>query len=406
MQSFVRGQKSKLDAITPLTALEVAVQFDAPAGWDVDLSCFGLDEVGRLSDDRYFVFYNNKRSPCGSVEQLGPRDGFQQVFRIDLDGLPSTIQKLVFTATIDGAGTAGGTGDSSVVLMAGGDAVARYDFSGAEFGQEKAVMIAEVYLKTVWRFAAVGQGFAGGLSALLAHFGGAEDGGGEAAPPAAPRAAPTPPPASPPPPERKVSLGKVTLEKRGASRKVSLQKGGAGKPLHINLNWDDPNARKKKGFLGGLLGGGDVDLDLGCMFEMADGARGVIQPLGGNFGARSAPPFIHLDQDDRSGASSQGENMYVFRPDLMKRVVVFAMIYEGGTNFTQVNGRVTVNDGDGSEILVRMDAPDPSRTFCAVCVIETQADGVKITKEERYFPGHQQCDEHYGFGFRWVAGSK
>ena len=398
MQSFVRGQKSRLDAFTQASIIEIAVQFDTPPGWDVDLSCFGLDEAGLLSDDKYLIFYNNKRSPCGAVEQLGARDGFHQVFRLDLTSLPSTIQKLVFAATIDGAGTAAGTGDSSVVLLADGTAVARYDFSGSEFGSEKAVMMAEIYLKTVWRAAAVGQGFAGGLSALLAHFGGTEENGG--APTPAPAAAPQAPAATP---ARKVNLGKVTLEKRGSSRKVSLEKGGKGKPLHINLNWDEP---KKKGFLGGIFGGGDVDLDLGCMFEMADGAAGVIQPLGGNFGSRQSPPYIHLDQDDRSGASSSGENMYVFRPDLMKRIVIFAMIYEGGTNFTQVNGRVTVKDGAGSEILVQMNAPDPSRTFCAVCVIETQPDGVKITKEERYFPGHQHCDEHYGFGFRWKAGSK
>jgi tellurite resistance protein TerA len=408
MQNFVRGQKSKLDAITPSTSLEVAITFDAPAGWDVDLSCFGLDASGKLSDENYFVFYNQKRSPCGSLEQLGPRDGFQQVFRVDVAGLPSTVQKLVFAATIDGSGTAAGTGDSSVVILSGGNAVARYDFSGDEFGQEKAIMMFEVYLKTVWRVAAVGQGFNGGLSALLAHFGGQEDGGGQAAPPppSPPTPAAAPPPPPPPPPKKKVSLGKVTLDKRGSSQKVSLKKGGGGKPLHINLNWDNPNASKKKGFLSGLFSGGDVDLDLGCMFEMVDGQRGVIQPLGGNFGSRHTAPYIHLDQDDRSGASDQGENMYIFRADLMRRIVIFAMIYEGGTNFTQVNGRVTVDDGEGTEILVRMDAPDASRTFCAVCLIENQGGSVKITKEERYYPGHQECDQHYGFGFRWRAGSK
>ncbi|MGK5549969.1 TerD family protein, partial [Streptomyces sp. URMC 127] len=50
--------------------------------------------------------------------------------------------------------------------------VARYSFTGTEFSTERAVMLGDVYLKDVWRFAAVGQGFDGGLEALLRNFGG------------------------------------------------------------------------------------------------------------------------------------------------------------------------------------------------------------------------------------------
>jgi tellurite resistance protein TerA len=31
---------------------------------------------------------------------------------------------------------------------------------------------------------------------------------------------------------------------------------------------------------------------------------------------------------------------------------------------------------------------------------------VVITKEERYFGGHEEADRAFGFGFRWRAGSK
>ncbi len=59
-----------------------------------------------------------------------------------------------------------------VRIVAGGEEVARYSFNGSEFTTERAVMLGDFYLKDVWRFAAVGQGFDGGLEALLKNFGG------------------------------------------------------------------------------------------------------------------------------------------------------------------------------------------------------------------------------------------
>ncbi|MEG0488251.1 MAG: VWA domain-containing protein, partial [Acinetobacter sp.] len=53
-----------------------------------------------------------------------------------------------------------------------------YPLNGSSFHQEKALMLAEIYYKSdAWRIAAIGQGFNGGLKALVQHFGGevAED---------------------------------------------------------------------------------------------------------------------------------------------------------------------------------------------------------------------------------------
>jgi tellurite resistance protein TerA len=265
-----------------------------------------------------------------------------------------------------------------------------YAFSGSEFGQEKALMMGEIYNKGGWRIAAVGQGFNGGLDALLKHFGGE----------VLEEQAAAPLPATPPPEPPKVRLSKVTLEKRGQSQKVSLTKGGGGRDIiHINLNWD----AGKKNWWGG---GEDADLDLGCMFELANRNKGVIQPLGGYFGDQLDAPYILLDKDDRSGAAADGENMRIYRPELIRRVLIFAMIYEGAANFTTVNGRVTIKDLEGNEILIRCDAPDTQHTFCAVCMITMTGDSVQITKEERYFKNASECDSHYNFGFQWRRGSK
>lgn len=394
-----RGQKTKLDALTPSRQLVVDIQLAPPAQTDVDISCFGLDGEGKLSDDRYFVFYNQTASPCKGLQMEAKGEG-KASFQVDLNALPGTVRKLVFAATLDGPGTMGQVGGGTFGVKAEGQDVARFPISGGDYAGEKAIMIAEVYVKapapdTTWRLAAVGQGFNGGLQALLEHF------GGEAASPApAAPAAPAATPAAEPP---KVNLGKLTLNKRGDAQRLSLDKSANSKPIHINLNWHVPKASG----LGGLLGmKKSADLDLGCMWELADGSKGVIQPLGRRFGSKVQPPFIYLDQDDRSGSSANGENMYLFRPETLRRCVIFAMIYEGSSNFTEVEGRVTLSDGRGTEIEVRMDAPQPSRTFCAVCSIEHMSGDIQIRKEEMYFRDHEECDHHFGFGFRWVAGSK
>lgn len=393
---LVRGQKVKLSDITSSMAVEVGISLTYTGAGSVDITCFGVDAANRLSDDRYFIFYNQPTSPANEIRKLGAGGGDSERFALDLARLPSSIVKLVFTAAIDGAGTMSQLTQGHLRLSSQGSEVMRFPFTGSDFAQEKAIIIAEIYLKDIWRIAAVGQGFNGGLSALLSHFGGSEVSG----PPAPPPAPPTPPtPPVPPPPT--VNLKKITLEKSGQSQKIDLRKQGQNEPFHINLNWD--TQVKSSGFFGGTT---TADLDLGCLYEMADGRKGVIQALGDMFGSRDQHPHIFLDKDDRSGTATDGENLYVLRPDLINRVVVYAFIYEGTARFQDVNGRVTIKDDAGNEIHIPLNNPDSSNMFCAICALQRVGNSLSITKEERYFAGHAEADKHYGFGFRWISGRK
>ncbi|OIJ98247.1 TerD family protein [Streptomyces monashensis] len=170
-REFQRGHKARISDLTAGTDLYVGVQISGP-GLNFDISCFGLDGDERLSDDRYFVFFNQPKSPEESLQLLGAQAGDTESFRVTLDRIPSHIRKLSFTATIDGAGQMSQVAPGYLRIVAGGEEVARYSFNGAEFSTERAVMLGDVYLKDVWRFAAVGQGFDGGLEALLKNFGG------------------------------------------------------------------------------------------------------------------------------------------------------------------------------------------------------------------------------------------
>ncbi|WP_458088200.1 TerD family protein [Streptomyces malaysiensis] len=170
-REFQRGHKARISDLTAGRDLYIGVQIAGP-GLSFDISCFGLDADERLSDDRYFIFFNQPKSPEEAIQQLGPQAGDTDSFRVTLDRIPSTIQKLSFTATIDGAGQMSQVGPGYLRIVAGGEEVARYSFTGSEFSTERAVMLGDFYLKDVWRFAAVGQGFDGGLEALLKNFGG------------------------------------------------------------------------------------------------------------------------------------------------------------------------------------------------------------------------------------------
>lgn len=388
---FIRGQKQKLSALTSSSQLTAVIDIDWKQAEDLDIACFGLDASGQLTDDRYFIFFNQPSSPENAIQARLQTKNHAE-FDINLTALPSFVRRLTFTAAIDGVSSLAKAGAGTFRLLEGNRELLAFSFSGQDFTGEKAVMIFELYFKDEWRAAAVGQGFKDGLKALLEHFGGTA-------------LETTPPPSAPPqstPAPPKVSLSKITLEKRGDSQKIDLRKKDGAQSIHINLNWDQTFS--KKGFFGSKQA--TADLDLGCMFELIDGSKSVIQALGNNFGNRNGAPWIYLDKDDRSGTSADGENLYVLQADKIRKVLVFAFIYEGAANFTDVNGRVLIRDSLGNEITINLDAPDASKTFCAICMLENTGDALRITKEERYFAQHREADAAYGFGFSWTRGSK
>lgn len=174
MQSLIRGQKIKLSDLSKESKFQIGVSIFTTKQFILDISCFGVDAQNQLSDDRYFIFYNQKISPCGSLSSLGTRNGDQEQFEVDLSRLPATIRKLVFVVTIDGDGIMSQIQNGYLRLMNQTHELTRFSFTDADFSQEKAIIVGEIYFKEIWRFSAVGQGFNGGLSALLKHFGGAE----------------------------------------------------------------------------------------------------------------------------------------------------------------------------------------------------------------------------------------
>jgi stress response protein SCP2/uncharacterized protein YegL len=173
MAALAKGQRLKLGEIAPAGAFRVGL---AAAGLPVDFACFALDATGQLRDERYMTFFNQTSTPCGGVQVCSvPNDA--QGFAFTTSQLPAWVERVVIAASASG-GTMSQISAGHLRLMPSqGEAeLARFAFAGSDFSTEQALMLGELYRKDgAWRFMAVGQGFNGGLDALVRHFGGTVD---------------------------------------------------------------------------------------------------------------------------------------------------------------------------------------------------------------------------------------
>ncbi|RKE18940.1 TerD family protein [Streptomyces sp. TLI_171] len=179
------GNVSLTKAAPNLTQVQIGLGWDARsttgAPFDLDASAL-LCSSGRVLGDEYFVFYNNLRSPEGSVEHQGDNltgdgDGDDEVVQVHLDLVPVQIDKVVFAVSIyDADARLQSFGQVSnayirVVNLADGSEIARYDLSEDASG-ETAMIFGELYrYQGEWKFRAVGQGYASGLRGIALDFG-------------------------------------------------------------------------------------------------------------------------------------------------------------------------------------------------------------------------------------------
>ena len=152
------------------------------ADFDLDASAFMVKEDGKVRSDSDFIFYNQAKSVCGSVEHTGDNrtgagDGDDEALIVLLDKIPGDIQRVVFTVTIHEADARKqnfGQVSHAFVRIVNKDSnneVARYDLS-EDASIETAMVFGEIYRHGgEWKFRAVGQGYAGGLAALARQYG-------------------------------------------------------------------------------------------------------------------------------------------------------------------------------------------------------------------------------------------
>lgn len=210
-----------------------------------------------------------------------------------------------------------------------------------------------------------------------------------------------------------VGLTKVTLTKSAPTVSLAKQTGR----LHVNLNWNARPAAGAPAGKGGLFAkvkaaaaaANTLDLDLGCLWELADGRKGVVQALGGQFGAWDEAPYVLLDGDDRSGAVTGGENLDVnlAHAARLTRVLVFASVYAGANGFAEAGGVVTLSPAEGPDVVVHLDEDGGRSRMCAVALLEFHGGVVTVRREVKFVRGAQDVlDREYDWGLSWRAGRK
>jgi tellurite resistance protein TerA len=140
---------------------------------------------------------------------------------------------------------------------------------------------------------------------------------------------------------------------------------------------------------------------------MSDGTVGAVQALGNTFGSYDRAPFIELAGDDRTGQVKGGEWMRINGAQWqnMRRVLVYAFIYEGVPNWASADGVVTIHIPDSGPIEVKLDETS-NLGMCAVAEITNDNGGIKFSREVQYFQAHPQMSEHYRYPLQWRSGSK
>jgi len=185
--SLSKGGNVSLTKQAPnLRAVMVGLGWDerttSGAAFDLDASALMVNEAGRILSDAHFVFFNNLKSPDGSVEHTGDNltgagEGDDEQLLVDLTKVPVECARIVFPVSIyeaDSRQQSFGQVRNAfirVVNSDGGAELTRYDLS-EDASTETAMIFGELYRHNgEWKFRAVGQGYAAGLAGIARDFG-------------------------------------------------------------------------------------------------------------------------------------------------------------------------------------------------------------------------------------------
>ena len=185
--SLSKGGNVSLTKEAPgLTAVLVGLGWDVRTttgtDFDLDASALLLNNSGKVGNDQHFVFFNNLKSPDGSVEHTGDNltgegEGDDEVIKVNLAGVPAEVDKIVITVSIyDAESRQQSFGQVRnafirVVNQADNREITRYDLS-EDASTETAMIFGELYRNgNEWKFRAVGQGYSTGLAGIARDFG-------------------------------------------------------------------------------------------------------------------------------------------------------------------------------------------------------------------------------------------
>jgi stress response protein SCP2 len=409
------GQVLSKGSNAPLGAPRVVVE--VASSTLVDLAALLVTASGKVRSDDDFIFYNN---PNGPGVRLRP----PSTLDIDLAAVPTDIDKIVLTASLDGSGPSsfGAAGPLSVAVSGGaGEDLASFAPTG--LATETALLLVEVYRRQgAWKVRAVGQGYASGLAGIATDFGITVDDApapAAAPPPPGPAAPPQqqwgPPPAppqqpqqppqwgpppgppqqqwAPPPPPAQQQQWSAPPPPPAAGGVVNLDKGRVslrkGQSVSLVKTGAPPLTRVRMGLGWDVGTGEDIDLDASCI--LYDNRRKDIDKVWflSKSGARGA---VKHSGDNLTGAGEgDDESIVVDLAALPSNVdaLVFTVNSFQGQRFTSVrNAFCRLVDDLTNQELVRFDLSDSKpQTGLVMCKVQRGQQGWVMTAIGEFHDG-------------------
>jgi tellurium resistance protein TerD len=176
-----KGQRQSIDA----PKFTVGLGWDSNSSstgesFDLDASVFLVGANGKIPNDNHFVYYNNLKSPDGSVTHTGDNltgagDGDDEKIQIDLTNISPDVNEISFVVTIHHADTRrqnfGQIRNSYIrILDQSNVELVKYELD-EDFSIETAVEFGRIYKRNnEWKFEAVGIGMKGGLQDYLNKY--------------------------------------------------------------------------------------------------------------------------------------------------------------------------------------------------------------------------------------------
>lgn len=181
-----KGQKLSLNQnVKNLSKLIVTLDYNMILKdnneFDLEASVFMVD-INDKTTEKDFIYYENTKSTCGGIvikkdHNTNLKEAYNESIQLDLNLIPSHIQKLAFTVTVYEASERHqniGQVSAGYFRIIAGDTkqeILNYKFN-ENLSIETAIVVAEIYrYKDEWKINCIGSGFSGGLEALCNNYG-------------------------------------------------------------------------------------------------------------------------------------------------------------------------------------------------------------------------------------------
>lgn len=180
-----KGETIDLTKAAPgLTKVFAGAGWDVKTGgptMDVDLIAFLVDANGKLTQDANFVYFNNKKSACGSVASRGDNltgagEGDDEVIDINLETVPADVSKIVLAVSIYQAASKGQSLKSldnafvRIVDATSQTELAKYSLTNFESANANFILGNLSRDGANWSFTAVGEPKDGELAELVTVY--------------------------------------------------------------------------------------------------------------------------------------------------------------------------------------------------------------------------------------------